>query len=673
MRFWLVGFSFLLLFTIGCSKKKKDDPLPLVLPTSPISVEVTTPSSPQTGEITIDYNLIDDRGSPVNADIKVYYSANGGWFTEATVGTGGDGTTNLSTAATPGAAHTYVWDSVADLATGVYSVIVKIVPYETGTTELGYEGQTGVFQVVIAEPVVTPQLKVFDPKLPGASSMDIQYRVDPGGVSFTVTVKVVTDPGAAEVRRLVDAQSRPGGTNWTIAWDGKDDGGKFVDTGDYKVVAEGVYQTLPAWTGEAAVHIVRLGVAGIQFLDNGVYGEEHQMMFHIRRPGVRNYTIPENWPEWAMGPDSGDLADLDTDDGLPRPLPDLWTELNSPPQDSTDTANDQVEDDNYNLPVCYERASLPRFILTLGSSAVSNSTPNTAIGCDYPVSGLPIRVVAAGANPETAGTNEDVSPGGTVSFIAGAWLPDAVQKNQLNYTFTFEYQDGGVWHQIPGQIDTLHNVYTIFDKPMLTDSATPVAPYLPWVRVVDIVCGWINGPATEHGVCAEVTNSVNAALGVQYDIWEGGWSYTSGVSLGSPLTMLMFDFLADLDTSNLDYINCADCANLVSTFANTVGVDHKYVIIGESSSIPLNYMIAIGWTDWIIAFEGSFRYHSVPSKDEGVTISDACCTLDGDGNPSSAPHTPVLPVNMPYDVYKAMLSWSPSSYGIYSIFRCYQQ
>jgi hypothetical protein len=667
MRLWLIGFSLLLLFHFGCKSKDKDA-IPVPVPISPMTVQVTTPSSPQTGEITISYSLIDERVPPVNADIKVEYSANGWWFQEATEGSGGDGTTNLSTATSPGAAHTFVWDSTADLGMGLYSVIIKITPYDTSTTDWGAPGQTNAFQVVIALPAATAQFKVMDPKMPGSPSMDLQYRVDPAGISFTMTVKVVSVATGGEVRRLVDAQSQAGGINHLAAWDGKNYAGKFVDPGDYEVVVEGVYQSLPVWSGTETVHIVRLGVAGVEFVSNGAGSEEYQLMYHIRNSSKYTYyAIPDSRAQWAIGPDVGDLSDLDTDDGLARPLPALWTDLNSPPQDTSDAAN--VEDDNYNLPVCYHRAALPKFQLTLGSSAVSNSTPNTAAGCGYPITGLPIRVVAGGAVPETPGANEDMSPGGAVDFVSIWPLLDAVQKNNLSFTFTFEYQDGGIWYPIAGSVTTEHTVYTIYDKPMLTDSATPVAPYLPWVSVVDIVCDWVNGFATADSICSTVTSQVNTFFGLQYDTSIGARHYTTGG--WSTHDMEMSDFIEDYGASSFTVLNCSDCACLLATFANTVGVDHKYQILGVTSSIPLNYMIPIG-RDWMVPFSGSFSYHAVSTKDDGTTISDTCCTLDNDADPSSPPHVPILPVNMVSATYKIKLSSSPGSWGTYTRARCGQ-
>jgi hypothetical protein len=126
--------------------------------------------------------------------------------------------------------------------------------------------------------------------------------------------------------------------------------------------------------------------------------------------------------------------------------------------------------------------------------------------------------------------------------------------------------------------------------------------------------------------------------------------------------MQMSDFLEDYDADTFTVVNCSDCANISTTFANTVGVDHLYEILGLYDRIPLNYQIPIGrW--WMVPFSGSFRYHATSTHDNGVTLSDATCTLDDDTDPRSAPHTAILPVNMTYATYKEKLSWDPTSWG----------
>ena len=92
--------------------------------------DVTTPSGVQTGPVKIAFTLT---GDIPTTGITVTFSTNGNTFRDATEGTGSDGTTNL-VVSPGGTAHTFVWDSGADLdGAREPSVIVRVRP-ENGST-----------------------------------------------------------------------------------------------------------------------------------------------------------------------------------------------------------------------------------------------------------------------------------------------------------------------------------------------------------------------------------------------------------------------------------------------------------------------------------------------------------------------------------------------------------
>lgn len=99
----LLTAGALLVLTTGCGKRER--PMP--------RVEVTTPTAAQSGNVIISYVLYDTESLP--ASINVQYSLDGGeTYFAATEGPGGDGTTGLA-ANQRGIAHSFVWDSVADV------------------------------------------------------------------------------------------------------------------------------------------------------------------------------------------------------------------------------------------------------------------------------------------------------------------------------------------------------------------------------------------------------------------------------------------------------------------------------------------------------------------------------------------------------------------------------
>ncbi|MBW2262994.1 MAG: hypothetical protein JRG91_13535 [Deltaproteobacteria bacterium] len=665
MRSRPISLLLLVLVTASCGSSKKDgDDVnqvpPGTDPTSRLRVVATTPASPQTGDVTIEYFLIDVRVPPQAGDVQVTYSLDGAPFVSATAGPGGEGTTELTSATRPGTAHSFVWDTMTDLGLGIHSVRVKFAPFDTGTTEPGITDRTDPFEVVNAQASAAADLLIMDPKLGGDPSMDFTYRMDPEGVDFSMTVSVHDGDSGAEVRRLVDGTVQAGGTDHTASWDGHDASGEFVATGEYELRFSGSLGALPALTASDTVYIVRLGVAAVEFVSGATGSDEYQLMYHIRNSvKYTYYPIPDDRPQFAIGPEPGEEADLDRYDGRPRSLPNPWTDLNSPPQDSSDTMG--VEDDSYNLPVAYHRAATPRLRVTLGTGGVNAA--GSSMGCGYPIAGLPIRLLVSGADPSTAGVNEDVSPGGTIGFDAAAALPDGVSKSMLRYTYTFEYQDAGSWIAIPGSLATEHTVYTLHGEPTLSRSSTATAPYIAWVKAVDLVAGWVDGPATEGDITGSVTAAVNSFFGLQYDTSRGACHYTTGNVDNH--TMQMSDFIEDYDAGSFTVVNCSDCACLQTTFANMVGVDHEYEILGLTDRIELNYMIPIG-RSWMVPFAGSFRYHAVSTNDVGGSISDACAELDDDSDPRNPPHTAILPVDMTYATYKQKLSWDPTGWGTYA-------
>ncbi|MHC4598762.1 MAG: hypothetical protein ACYS47_07135 [Planctomycetota bacterium] len=108
----------------------------------PPSLVLTSPSGWYTGDVTVSYSLVDAAGDPCS--LTVEYSDDGGsnWYA-ATEGSGGDGTTNL-TSSPGGTPHTYVWDSATDnvgVSAWNTQVRIRLIPDD---------GQTGASQTSTA-------------------------------------------------------------------------------------------------------------------------------------------------------------------------------------------------------------------------------------------------------------------------------------------------------------------------------------------------------------------------------------------------------------------------------------------------------------------------------------------------------------------------------------------
>lgn len=194
-----------------------------------------------------------------------------------------------------------------------------------------------------------------------------------------------------------------------------------------------------------------------------------------------------------------------------------------------------------------------------------------------------------------------------------------------------------------------HRIYVLLEVPKAPWQQSPYTSanaQLPWTAVLDRACGWAFGATSRDQAAERVTRSVYG-LGpsiVEYDCPGYGFSHYSS---GSFSCSAFLDLLAGGPGLGR-YINCSDCATIVSTFANAVGCDLWQSRMGYG--FDLNSLLAIGSNIWQTACGwGSFTYHEVAWKD-GCTANDpvwdACLQVDGDADPTSAPHTPLLPTNL---------------------------
>lgn len=196
---------------------------------------------------------------------------------------------------------------------------------------------------------------------------------------------------------------------------------------------------------------------------------------------------------------------------------------------------------------------------------------------------------------------------------------------------------------------TRHRIYVLLAVPTPPWQQFPYISsntQLPWTDVLDRACAWGVLALDRDQAAGKITQSVYS-LGpsiITYDCPGGGSThYAYGA----------FDCTAFLErlaggAGNGKWINCTDCATFVSTFANILGCD-----LWQSrmeSFFDLNPVFAIGSSVWQTACGwGGFSYHEVAWKGactEQEAVFDACLQVDGDADPTSPPHTPLLPMNM---------------------------
>ena len=194
---------------------------------------------------------------------------------------------------------------------------------------------------------------------------------------------------------------------------------------------------------------------------------------------------------------------------------------------------------------------------------------------------------------------------------------------------------------------TRHRIYVVLDLPKAPWVQSPYDPsntQLPWTEVMDYACQWAvlkTDPDAAAGAVTARVDGLGPSL-IEYDCPGGG-----GTHYGGNCTAFL-DRLRG-GTGNGKYVNCSDCATIVSTFANILGCDLWQSEMGYG--FELNPILAIGESAWYPGCPdwSGFNYHEVAWKGaclETDRLFDACLHVDGDADPTTAPHTPLLPTNM---------------------------
>jgi hypothetical protein len=96
------------------------------------SVTIVTPSSPQTGNVSIEYQLVDAESDPCSIVVRYSVDSGASWHT-ATKASGGNALDHLTSSST-GISHTFMWDSDVDIVNAAKpNVLIRITPANTAT------------------------------------------------------------------------------------------------------------------------------------------------------------------------------------------------------------------------------------------------------------------------------------------------------------------------------------------------------------------------------------------------------------------------------------------------------------------------------------------------------------------------------------------------------------
>ena len=204
-----------------------------------------------------------------------------------------------------------------------------------------------------------------------------------------------------------------------------------------------------------------------------------------------------------------------------------------------------------------------------------------------------------------------------------------------------------VWKRIGESEHRIYAVLGVPSAPWVTTPRTVENTQLVWTDVLDYACRWATGAATLDAAAARITEAVR---GLGPEVLEYGCPII-GVTEYSWPYFFCTELLELLDGKGGRgrFVNCSDCATIVSTFANALGCDLWQSRMFGASPFALNPTVAIGIPGWqAICGWTVFNFHEVAWKgDCGADdeVFDACLLLDSSG-PPGASRIPVLPVNM---------------------------
>jgi hypothetical protein len=268
-----------------------------------------------------------------------------------------------------------------------------------------------------------------------------------------------------------------------------------------------------------------------------------------------------------------------------------------------------------------------------------------------------------------------------VSRVLGEVLPKKVEFGQNGQTplETFELRNpqlanvgvgihtmSWIWHYRRGTGDfwqrfaeSNHRIYVLLRTPTDPWKQAPFRTsntQLPWTDVMDYACQWAAGALDIRDAAARVTRNVNDLGGavIQYDCPGGGnCHYATPVGVGFDCTSFLE--LLRGGFGNDRYVNCTDCATIVSTFANAIGCDLWQSRMG--TLIPpqiiffgVNPIVSIGSDDFGLPCRWpGFTYHEVAWTGDCTAnddVYDACCVVNSTANPQRPPRIPLLPAGL---------------------------
>lgn len=515
--------------------------------------------------------------------------------------------------------------------------------------------------------------RVIDPKL---ADVVVPIRIDLRGAVREVDLTVQLRKQGTTIATLF-TNRQVLADHVQFEWNGRlpTPSAPYVDPGNYEIAVDAVdVATGRLVKPRSPLAVVRLGITEIA--SQGWYPNSEWQMVYFKRGTVASqfYATPA-MGEYRNIADTGQLADLDLNNGAPRSSVPIHNGTASPPMEGT-----VYEDDRFNFPLCYRVSTRPLFTARFGSTAIA--TNGQAVATNVPVPGVRLRCVALSDLGPWQSFTHDLAPGGTASLL-GPTLPADVRAIEFTMFWSFQssVDAGASWQTVPGRICTDHRIYTVLGTPRF--GGTSGAQHSgPWVEAMAKLETWRRAlgvdTSTEAGVAQVLTKGFGGQVpgipqpieNVRYDTnilgGDGGASHYYTGSAAIALSKL-FD-----NAANGLFVNCSDCASALAAMMGMAGF--QGVQLDRLGPMDLRAIRGIGAPNYTLALWGtahSFSYHHVVTRSAGTSICDACLWVDEDGAPGALPGTPGFNVDRPWSgsatSYQSLVALAPITFVLESL------
>jgi hypothetical protein len=199
-------------------------------------------------------------------------------------------------------------------------------------------------------------------------------------------------------------------------------------------------------------------------------------------------------------------------------------------------------------------------------------------------------------------------------------------------TWSWQYRRSALqaWQTIA---TTVHKVYTVLQtptRPWLQQPFIAENTQLPWADVLEVACRWAEGTTDVRDAAERITEGLYG-LG-------GSLEYGCAVGARTMYADPYFNCTAFLDRlaggiGRGPFVNCSDCATIVSTFANALGADlSQSQMRNAQGPFPVNVIRAIGIAPpQVPCGLGLFAYHEVAWTGRATLdddVYDACLEVN---------------------------------------------